>query len=210
MKSKQDCKALARFAVQRFICYVTESAGGMCRSANLKSPPNIGPDPTAAPKAYLPKIMMIIQYNVWKGGKGLNQSVNRIRELMNDSLQILSHMKVDDADAGTLELIRNKMKEQNRTLSEFGNSVVGAQLRQDVESAGQKLREITDMVDRFEGNMRKNYEQSTGANLQQFQQLSLEKQMQHIETYHDKIDYLSVGKLRENLSLIQAELDKQH
>lgn len=140
----------------------------------------------------------------------MNQSVNRIRELMDDSMQILSHMKVDVDDAEMLEQIRNKMKEQNRTISELGTSGVETPLRQDVESAGQNLREITNMVDRFEGNLRNDYEQSTGANVQQFQQLSLEKQMQHIETYHDKIDYLSTVKLRENLNLIQAELDKLH
>jgi len=50
------------------------------------------------------------------------------------------------------------------------------------------------------------YEESTGNNIEAYEQLAYEEQLEQEETYHDKIDYLSAVKIRKNLNRMNGIL----
>ncbi|RWR04916.1 hypothetical protein QNH23_03970 [Siminovitchia fortis] len=133
------------------------------------------------------------------------QNLKRLKKLMDASLQILDHMIVDPSDAGKLRHIKEMMHEENRKLSNIYNKDTDQRSFSAATSMRQNIDEIIKVVDQFKGNLREDYRLSS-QDIEQFEQLSIDEQSQKTEAYHDKIDYKSMVKLKENLNRINDEL----
>lgn len=68
------------------------------------------------------------------------------------------------------------------------------------------LNEISQNVQQLENHLLMDYEESTGNNIEAYEQLAYEEQLEQEETYHDKIDYLSAVKIRKNLNRMNGIL----
>ncbi|MCB5936282.1 hypothetical protein LI012_18320 [Caldibacillus thermoamylovorans] len=64
----------------------------------------------------------------------------------------------------------------------------------------ENLNKSNEIVQKLESILLDDYQSTTEHRIEQYEQLSLENQMEQTETYHDKIDYLSAVKIRENIN----------
>ncbi|WP_243356803.1 hypothetical protein [Bacillus litorisediminis] len=134
----------------------------------------------------------------------MEHASKRLQELLDDTLQILDHMEVPEHNHMLLQ-IKNGLKEQSRKVTELTN-YTSEEILGTAVSIGKNLNEISQVVILLEANLLRDYQKSTGDHIDQYQQLSLEKQMEQTETYHDKIDYLSAVKIRENINRMNEVL----
>ncbi|MFC5466125.1 hypothetical protein [Lederbergia graminis] len=129
----------------------------------------------------------------------MSNAQERLKELMGDTLQILDHMKVDSEHEQLLHQIINGLNEQKEKVDKLTN-------QQEATSMSRQLSEIEDMCIQLEAKLLEEYQQSTDNNIDQYQQLSMEEQTAQVDTYHDKIDYLSTVKIRENINRLKEAL----
>lgn len=138
--------------------------------------------------------------NTDKGGNGkMENALEQLYALMGDTLQILDHMIVDDRHEDMRYSVKNGLEEQRQLVSEMKNA---SREEQQIAAVfiNNSLNELNDTVQKLETNLLDDYKTTTENRIEQFQQLSLEHQMEETEAYHDKIDYLSAVKTRENLN----------
>jgi hypothetical protein len=127
-----------------------------------------------------------------KESPAMQDAFKRLQILMGDTLQIADHMKVAPEYEQMYQQIVNGLKEQNEKIETSAHHI-------DVFSISKHLSAIKNMVQQLEGNFIEDYKKSTGNQIGQYEQMSLEEQMEQTENYHHKMDYLSAAKMRENL-----------
>lgn len=129
----------------------------------------------------------------------MENSLERLYALMSDTFQIFDHMIVDERHEDLRNLVKNELEEQRQLVSEMKNA---AQEEQHIAAVfiTNRLNELNDNVQKLEMNLLDDYRTTTENRNEQFQQRSLENQMEKTEAYHNKIDYLSAVKIRENIN----------
>ncbi|GIN20562.1 hypothetical protein [Siminovitchia fordii] len=135
----------------------------------------------------------------------MQDALKRLQILMGDTLQILDHMEVDPKHSQMLQHIKNGLNEENTKVAEFTNNT-GEERIDKAVSMTISLNEINNLVQQLEANLIENYKHSTGNDIKQYEQMSLEEQLEQTESYHHKIDYLSAAKIRENLNRMNKVL----
>lgn len=132
-------------------------------------------------------------------------ALKRLQILMGDTIQILDHMEVDPKLDQMLQHIKNGLNEENTKIAESTNNTVEEQVDKAV-SMTINLEEINNLVQQLEASLLENYKHSTGNEINQYEQKSLEEQLEQTESYHNKIDYLSAAKIRENINRMNEVL----
>ncbi|MFS0647465.1 hypothetical protein [Siminovitchia sp. 179-K 8D1 HS] len=135
----------------------------------------------------------------------MQDALKRLQILMGDTLQILDHMEVDPEHHQMLQHIKKGLNEENTKIAGFTNNTVEGRMDKAV-SMTIHLNEINNMVQQLEANLIEDYKKSTGNDIKQYEQMSLEEQWEQTESYHNKIDYLSAAKIRENLNRMNEVL----
>lgn len=119
--------------------------------------------------------------------------------LLDDTLQIVDHMVVDREYEDMLTSVKNGLLMQRQSVKEMRNTS-----REEQQIAAnfidENLNKLNEIVQKLESILLDDYQSTTEHRIEQYEQLSLENQMEQTETYHDKIDYLSAVKIRENIN----------
>lgn len=135
----------------------------------------------------------------------MQDALTRLDILMGDTQQILDHMKVDSEYVETLANIKKGLEEERRKIEDINHHTGESQTNAAV-SMTQNLARINDMVQKLEAKLLNDYQKSTDDQIDQYEEMSLEEQMEQKETYHDKIDYLSAAKIRDNINRMNEVL----
>lgn len=133
----------------------------------------------------------------------MENSSKRLQILMGDTLQILDHMKVDEDQDTLLQQVKNDLQAQNSQmdrLSKLDEEIINTAI-----SMTQSLDRINNMVQQLEASLMKDYQTSKGG-IDEYQHMSIDEQREQPESYHDKIDYLSAVKIRENINRMNEVL----
>lgn len=138
-----------------------------------------------------------------KGGISMENASKRLQILMGDTLQILDHMKVDADKDTMLQQVKNDLQEQNNRMENLTQS--DEEIINTAISMTQSLDRINNLVQQLEASLMKDYQTSTGA-IDEYQHMSIDEQREQPESYHDKIDYLSAVKIRENINRMNEVL----
>lgn len=138
-----------------------------------------------------------------KGGISMENASKRLQILMGDTLQILDHMKVDADKDTLLQQVKNDLQEQNNRMENLTQS--DEEIINTAISMTQSLDRINNLVQQLEASLMKDYQTSTGA-IDEYQHMSIDEQREQPESYHDKIDYLSAVKIRENINRMNEVL----
>jgi hypothetical protein len=135
----------------------------------------------------------------------MGDAFERLQALMGDTIQILDHMIVDQKHQTLLTSIKEQLHEQYRQSEQI--AYLHGDERLDAAIAITKnLNEISQNVQQLENHLLMDYEESTGNNIEAYEQLAYAEQLEQEETYHDKIDYLSAVKIRKNLNRMNGIL----
>ncbi|MEY8344961.1 hypothetical protein [Niallia circulans] len=130
----------------------------------------------------------------------MENASKRLQILIGDTLQILDHMKVDADKDPLLQQVKNDLQEQKNKMDNFPK--LDEEIINTAISMTQSLDRINNMVQQLEASLMEDYQASTGGN----QHMSIDEQREQPESYHDKIDYLSAAKIRENISRMNEVL----
>ena len=133
----------------------------------------------------------------------MENAAKRLQILMGDTLQILDHMIVDSDKEDMLQRVKDELQEQYTKIEGLTNSDV--EIINTAISMTQSLDRISNIVQQLEVNLMADYENSTGS-IDAYQHMSIDEQREQPESYHDKIDYLSAVKIRENLHKMKEVL----
>lgn len=133
----------------------------------------------------------------------MENASKRLQILMGDTLQILDHMKVDADKDTMLQQVKNDLQEQNNRMENLTQS--DEEIINTAISMTQSLDRINNLVQQLEASLMKDYQTSTGA-IDEYQHMSIDEQREQPESYHDKIDYLSAVKIRENINRMNEVL----
>jgi hypothetical protein len=129
----------------------------------------------------------------------MENALEQLEMLLDDTLQILDHMVVDREYEDMLTSVKNGLLMQKQSVKEMKNTS-----REEQQIAAnfidENLIKLNEIVQKLESILLDNYQSTTEHRIEQYEQLSLENQMEQTETYHDKIDYLSAVKIRENIN----------
>lgn len=129
----------------------------------------------------------------------MENALEQLEMLLDDTLQILDHMVVDREYEDMLTSVKNGLLMQKQSVKEMKNTS-----REEQQIAAnfidENLNKLNEIVQKLESILLDNYQSTTEHRIEQYEQLSLENQMEQTETYHDKIDYLSAVKIRENIN----------
>lgn len=137
----------------------------------------------------------------------MHETLSRLENLVQGSIQILDHMKLNSPDDRKLQQMKQVLEQEYdkvRSLSTQTGDV--GQSRQTIASMQQKIHELEQMLEPLEGGLQQEYKQDTGNATDQFERRPLEEQKRETETYHSKIDYRSAVKLQDNFNKIGSEL----
>ncbi|WP_400246084.1 hypothetical protein AB3U99_05330 [Niallia sp. JL1B1071] len=133
----------------------------------------------------------------------MENASKRLQILMGDTLQILDHMKVDADKDTMLQQIKNDLQEQNSQMERLTKS--DEEIINTAISMTQSLDRINNLVQQLEASLMEDYQASTGG-IDEYQHMSIDEQREQPESYHDKIDYLSAVKIRENINRMNEVL----
>ncbi len=129
----------------------------------------------------------------------MENALEQLEMLLDDTLQILDHMVVDREYEDMLTSVKNGLLMQRQSVKEMRNTS-----REEQQIAAnfidENLNKLNEIVQKLESILLNDYQSTTEHRIEQYEQLSLENQMEQTETYHDKIDYLSAVKIRENIN----------
>lgn len=129
----------------------------------------------------------------------MENGLEQLEMLLDDTLQIVDHMVVDREYEDMLTSVKNGLLMQRQSVKEMRNTS-----REEQQIAAnfidENLNKLNEIVQKLESILLDDYQSTTEHRIEQYEQLSLENQMEQIETYHDKIDYLSAVKIRENIN----------
>lgn len=135
----------------------------------------------------------------------MGDAFERLQALMGDTMQILDHMIVDEKHQALLSSIKDGLQEQYRQAEQVsylqGDERLNAAL-----AITQNLNQINQNVHQLEQNLLADYKDSTDDNIEAYEQLAYENQLEQEEAYHDKIDYLSAVKIRKNINRMNGIL----
>lgn len=132
------------------------------------------------------------------------QRVNRLEELTQASLQILEHFQSDGTMQENAEKIRSALEDQRQRLAECRQNA--SQLHAAAGGLKQRLSDCERLCAEMEQQQKAEYKRQAGGSLERFESKPLDDQLKAEEAYHDKIDYKSLVKLRENIGKMIAEL----
>ncbi len=127
------------------------------------------------------------------------QHNDRMEELLAASIQIAEHMQEDGSTGEQLERIKQLLHEQMNMAASNGNVAVDKEFES-------KLIQVEQLVEGLERSAKEEYMNQTDANPAQFEANSIVEQREHQLAYHEKIDYLSLKKMKENLEQIRYKL----
>lgn len=133
----------------------------------------------------------------------MENASRRLQILMGDTLQILDHMKVDADKDTMLQQVKSDLQEQNSQMDRLTKS--DEEIINTAISMTQSLDRINNLVQQLEASLMEDYQTSTGG-IDEYQHMSIDEQREHPESYHDKIDYLSAVKIRENINRMNEVL----
>ncbi|AWI11708.1 hypothetical protein CQJ30_05770 [Caldibacillus thermoamylovorans] len=129
----------------------------------------------------------------------MENALEQLEMLLDDTLQIVDHMVVDREYEDMLTSVKNGLFMQRQSVKEMRNTS-----REEQQIAAnfidENLNKLNEIVQKLESILLDDYQSTTEHRIEQYEQLSLENQMEQTETYHDKIDYLSAVKIRENIN----------
>lgn len=129
----------------------------------------------------------------------MENTLEQLEMLLDDTLQIVDHMVVDREYEDMLTSVKNGLLMQRQSVKEMRNTS-----REEQQIAAnfidENLNKLNEIVQKLESILLVDYQSTTEHRIEQYEQLSLENQMEQTETYHDKIDYLSAVKIRENIN----------
>jgi hypothetical protein len=129
----------------------------------------------------------------------MENTLEQLEMLLDDTLQIVDHMVVDREYEDMLTSVKNGLLMQRQSVKEMRNTS-----REEQQIAAnfidENLNKLNEIVQKLESILLDDYQSTTEHRIEQYEQLSLENQMEQTETYHDKIDYLSAVKIRENIN----------
>ncbi len=129
----------------------------------------------------------------------MENTLEQLEMLLDDTLQIVDHMVVDREYEDMLTSVKNGLLMQRQSVKEMRNTS-----REEQQIAAnfidENLNKLNEIVQKLESILLDDYQSTTEHRIKQYEQLSLENQMEQTETYHDKIDYLSAVKIRENIN----------
>ncbi|MEN0658880.1 hypothetical protein NST11_05750 [Caldifermentibacillus hisashii] len=129
----------------------------------------------------------------------MENGLEQLEMLLEDTLQIVDHMVVDREYEDMLTSVKNGLLMQRQSVKEMRNTS-----REEQQIAAnfidENLNKLNEIVQKLESILLDDYQSTTEHRIEQYEQLSLENQMEQTETYHDKIDYLSAVKIRENIN----------
>lgn len=129
----------------------------------------------------------------------MENALEQLEMLLDDTLQIVDHMVVDREYEDMLTSVKNGLLMQRQSVKEMRNTS-----REEQQIAAnfidENLNKLNEIVQKLESILLDDYQSTTEHRIEQYEQLSLENQMEQTETYHDKIDYLSAVKIRENIN----------
>lgn len=134
----------------------------------------------------------------------MNQSLTRVEELMEASLQILGHMEIEGADSSEWEQLSSKLKQERERLQSWKSSTDTDSL----QSLLQSLDELEQKTQQLQVSLEQDYAEETADGINSYESQSLFDQMEDEEAYHGKIDYKSSNKLIENFSKMYDELNQ--
>ncbi len=117
-----------------------------------------------------------------------------LEALMRDTLQILDHMIVDGEKDHLQMQIHQSLVRQCEMVGNFADRNKSL-----LDSISKELTFIEDNVRQLEQILYHDFQDVTNQQMEQFQQMAIEEQMEQTEAYHVKIDYLSALKVRENV-----------
>ncbi|RKJ58138.1 hypothetical protein D7X33_29835 [Butyricicoccus sp. 1XD8-22] len=132
----------------------------------------------------------------------MKSAFSRLDELFGDTLQILDHMKVDSEYQEKLDHIIKVLKEQKLKVGELSNYIDDKMITAS-STMKSNLFELNKIVLQLEEGLLEDYKKSTDNDIDQYESLPLEEQQEQDESYHNKIDYLSAVKIRDNIKEMQ-------
>ncbi|TCZ75190.1 hypothetical protein E0485_18785 [Paenibacillus albiflavus] len=121
----------------------------------------------------------------------MGQSAERVRELLDASIQIIDHMEENGAAASKVQQIKQALQQQADQMSSSSSS-----------QGTSSIDQILQLVNQLEDETGTSYQQATGGGVEQFESKSLDEQLHASQAYHEKIDYKSMKKVKENLEQI--------
>lgn len=125
----------------------------------------------------------------------MNEQIQQLHDLMEDTLQILDHMIVDPKYERMHTDIINGLTAQKNYFAQVNNPT-----QESLGAMIDLLMKMKEVARYLEGDLLDDYKKATGNAIAQYEQMSLTDQMEQTETYHDKIDYLSAVKVKKNFS----------
>lgn len=138
----------------------------------------------------------------------MQQSLQRVEQLLEETGQIMEHMALDESgNQQQAEQIREALRQERNNVSEMIHQGSGDQLAL-FPSIVQSIDEIRHQLEGLQSTVDSSYQQSTNWNTESFEALSIDEQQQQAQAYHDKIDYKSIVKAIENLNAASEQLSQ--
>jgi len=126
------------------------------------------------------------------------QHKDRIQELLEASIQIADHMNESGVAGQQIEQLKQLLHTQFQQATGVGGDPAW-------ELHG-KLVQAEQLLEGLERHAEESYVDETGGDTSEFEAKSLYEQRQYVQAYHEKIDYLSLKKIRNNLDQIRTIL----
>ena len=119
----------------------------------------------------------------------------RIHQLLDASIQIVDHMDEGDGFAADqLEQIKRLLDEEASKAAK-GEAV-----------SESRIAQVEQLTVELEGSAQEDYWNETDGSPESYEALSLDEQRGQTQAYHEKIDFLSLKKVKENLKQIRYML----
>ncbi|MFD2114495.1 hypothetical protein ACFSTH_15780 [Paenibacillus yanchengensis] len=126
------------------------------------------------------------------------QRTERMIELLQASKQITDHMERNDQAA-------NQLMELNQLLQHLVAEMNDDHY--DEKYLLERIRQAKTIVANMENTAENNYLMETSGDIDKFESLSIEEQAENNDAYHEKIDYLSLKKVNENMDKIMTMIE---
>jgi hypothetical protein len=131
-----------------------------------------------------------------KAGIAIHQDNERIRGLLLASIQIAEHMEESGSIQDQVAQMMQRMRQQAENLSD-GAGPVSAEF-------SDEIAQVEQIVDRLRQHEREAYGEETDDNPARYESQSLEAQLDQSQAYHEKVDFKSLKKIKENLEQIRS------
>lgn len=144
---------------------------------------------------------MKLSINWWRNGEQFHKDERqgeiivhdheRIHQLLDASIQIVDHMQESGSVADQLERIKQLLD------GEAGKAARGEAVSES------RLAQAEQMTAELESSAQEDYRDETAGSPASYEALSLSEQREQDQAYHEKIDYLSLKKVKENVKQIR-------